>query len=268
MHASRVAHLNDLQNRMSQELASWPRPSYADDGRPFLFFAVFGASTDGLEVSRSRHRCAGVPAGLDLSAYDAQQHADWLDSLRSGYLWEKLQHDDPELARITAGATTCVVLRGEPTDDVTLDYLRDTVGLIQAFFDNGAACLYDPQQLRWWGADEWRKGVFEAAKPVPHRHVVKLVSPMEDGTLWLHTRGMRLFGRPDLSMHAVTPETQPAVVEMFDRLIDLQSAGGVVAHAQPIRMAGMPDGLACFHGGDVDDPEFNNVHIEIGRPAT
>lgn len=248
---------------MTQGLDTWPRPGYVRAGKPFLFFAVFGASSDGLKVSRSRHRCTGVPAGIDLSMFDTHQHGEWLDSLRSGYLWDQLRREDADLALRTAGATTCVVLRGEPSDDTTLDYLRDTIGLIQAFFDNGAISLYDPQQFKWWSADDWRRIVFEAGKPMPHRHVVTLVSPQDGDKVWLHTRGMRQFGRPDLSMHDVSPALRPNAIEMFDRFIDLQAFGAVVADGQPVRMAGMPENRTCRHGGDVDDPDFNNVHIEI-----
>ena len=28
-------------------------------------------------------------------------------------------------------------------------------------------------------------------------------------------------------------------------------------------MSGLPPGGVCLHGGSVDDPDFNNVHIEI-----
>ncbi len=250
-----------------QELASWPRPAYVAAERPFVYLAIFGASMGGPDVSRSRHRCAGVPRGIDISAFDAQRHGAWADSVRSGYLWDKLQREDPALAQAVAGATSWIVLRGEPADDSALDYLRDIVGIVQAFFDNGAACVYDPQQFKWWSAADWRREVFDAGEAVPHRHVVTLMSRMEDGTQWFHTRGMRLFGRPDLSMHGVTADREGAVVKMFDRFIDLHASGGIVPEGQPVRMAGLPDGLACRHAGDIDDPDFNNVHIEIGRPA-
>jgi hypothetical protein len=28
-------------------------------------------------------------------------------------------------------------------------------------------------------------------------------------------------------------------------------------------MRGQPEGLVCHHGGDLDDPDFNNVRVEI-----
>jgi len=252
---------------MTQDLADWRRPHYAPGARPLLFYAVVGAPANGLELSRKRHRCDGVPAGITLSGYDATQHGEWLDSLRSGFAWDELVRDDPVLARRIAGAETCVVLRGEPADDSTLNYLRDAIGVVQAMVEGGAVAVHDPQRLRWWSALEWRARLFEPASLQPHEHVVILASPMDDGTQWFHTRGMRQFGRPDLSMHGVLPAQHDAVIEMFNRFIEMQAGGALVAEGQAIALPGLPDGLACRHRGSVDDLDFNNVHLAIERGA-
>jgi hypothetical protein len=52
---------------------------------------------------------------------------------------------------------------------------------------------------------------------------------------------------------------------MFNRFIGLQTEGGHIPEGQEIRMASLPPGLTCHHGGSLDDPDFNNVHVEI-RP--
>jgi hypothetical protein len=31
-------------------------------------------------------------------------------------------------------------------------------------------------------------------------------------------------------------------------------------------MDSLPAGLMCHHGGSVEDPDFNNVHVEIRWP--
>ena len=253
---------------MPEPLPDWPRPRFAPGGgEPFLFFAVFGASVDGLQVSRNRHRCEGVPAGIDIGVHDAERHAGVLDSFRSGFLWETLEREDAALARTIAAATRCVVLRGSPVDHATLAYLRDVVGLVEALLETGAVGVFDPQRFAWWSPAQWHDRVFEPGRPRVHEHVAILTSPMPDGTDWLHTRGMRQFGRPDLSMHRVDAALRGAAIAMFDRFIELQALGGVVAPGQPIRMAGLPGGLSCHHRGDEDDPDFNNRHIEIEWPA-
>lgn len=81
-----------------------------------------------------------------------------------------------------------------------------------------------------------------------------------------HTRGMRKFGRPDLSAHGVSSRHREAIIELFDRFIEFQAFGGIITEGMEIRMGGLPSGMTCRHGGDLDDPDFNNVHVEITPP--
>jgi len=148
--------------------------------------------------------------------------------------------------------------------DVEPHYLRDAVGFLTYLTDNGAVAILDPQMLRLWSPADWRKELFDPDGPVPHRHVVILTSDEDQpGLLWFHTRGMRKFGRPDLSLHGVAESQRAAVLDLFNRLIELQAMGGIVAEGQDIRLAALPSGMTCHLRGAVDDPDFNNVHIEI-----
>ena len=47
-----------------------------------------------------------------------------------------------------------MVLRGEPADPPTLDYFRDTIGIVTWLLDAGGG-IYDPHMLWLWSADEW-----------------------------------------------------------------------------------------------------------------
>jgi len=139
--------------------------------------------------------------------------------------------------------------------------------------DHGGVCVYDPQMFRWWGLAAWRRQVFEPAGPVHRQHVVILTSGEDtagsrgEPLTWFHTRGMRKFGRPDLSVHGVSPEYHEAVIDLCERFIEFQGLGGVITEGQEIRMRGLPAGMTCRHGGDTEDPDFNNVHVEITPPG-
>jgi hypothetical protein len=93
---------------------------------------------------------------------------------------------------------------------------------------------------------------------------VILVSEEPNGTEWVHTRGLRKFGRPDLSVHGVSLLNKPGVIDLCNRFIELQAFGGAILEGQEIRMQSLPPGMRCHRRGDVDDPDFNNVHVEIG----
>jgi hypothetical protein len=189
--------------------------------------------------------------------------ADFLE----GYAWRRLEAEDPDLAGRVRSSPGCVILRGGLADPPTLDYLRDCVGLLTHLLDNGARAVYDPQTLRWYSPRAWREAIFDPAGPVPRHHVVILWSEEEEGGLaWFHTRGMRKFGRPDLSVRRVGPAFREAVIELCNRFIEHQAFGAVIPEGEPIRMASLPPGGVARHGGSLEDPNFNNVHVEIRWP--
>jgi hypothetical protein len=248
-------------------LPDWKREYHqASDARAFLFYVVFGAKAEDLHLSRSKYRCEGIPNDAELMSYGAAQHPEVLDSFRHGHAWDELVAKSPALANQIATQTECIVLRGAFGDEVTLNYFRDTIGLLTCLLDAGGVAIYDPQGLTWWSPSDWKARIFEPALPRPHEHVVILVSEEYDGTQWFHTRGLRKYGRPDLSLHRVPLKYLDAVVDLFNRFIDFQALGGVIKEGMEIKMQLLPEGMICAHHGNEDDPDFNNAHVEITWP--
>lgn len=250
---------------MPATIPEWPRPHFCEPGgRPFLFYVVYGRFAELPSLSASTYRSAGLPPGLDLSHYGTDNHPNVVNGFREGYLWDELRARDPDLARAVRQSAECLILRGELDDQTDLNYLRDAVGLLTFLLDHGGVTVYDPQMFHWWQPGEWKRRIFEPAEPVPGRHVVLLTSPEAEPSLtWIHTRGLRKFGRPDLSVRGVPARHREAVIDLCNRFIQLQALGGVIAEGQKVRMKSLPSGMRCHHRGDLDDPDFNNVHVEI-----
>ena len=243
---------------------TWDRPHFSPGGgNALLFYVVFGPVDATAPLSRGVYRTERVPETLVIAKYGPDCHPEVLDSFRSGYLWEKLQSEDPALAAHIATQDQCLVIKGTFDDPETLAYLRDTVGLLTHFLDHGGVAIYDPQMFAWWNPAKWKERIFAPAAPVPRHHTVILVSEDDGSTEWLHTRGLRKFGRPDLSIHRVPSNRREAVVDMINRFIEMQAFGGVVPEGHEIKMRSLPAGMRCEHRGDLDDPDFNNVHLEI-----
>lgn len=257
-----------MESKHADQLPSWVRKYYeVPAGNPFVFFVVYGEFPAAPAVSRSKYRYAGIPDGIEVRRYTKQAAPEALARFLDGRPWDDLQTTKPELSVAISRAPECFVIRGEIEDRDNLDYLRDAVGFVTYLLDNGGVCVYDPTMFNWWAPEEWRATAFEPEGPVPRHHVVILVSEeSRSGEFWLHTRGMRKFGRPDLSMRRVTPEHQEAVVDLLNRFIEFLAFGGSVPDGQEIRMASLREGLRCYNRGHVDDPDFNNVHLEILQP--
>ncbi len=249
---------------MTPPLPSWPRPLYRDGGgQPFVFYKLHGDFAAVPPVSRTAHRFAGVPAGLDVRVVTRDQDPSFFGFGLDGVFVHDLA---AETVQALADAPHAMMIRGEVQDAASLDYLRDVIGLCTAMLEGGALAVFDPQLLTWWTPARWREQVFAPAQPEAGRHISILVS--EDGDphhAWLHTRGMRLFGRPDLSIHRVPTELMPAATELCQRFVGMFAAGAIVGDGQPIRMDALPGDWRCFLAGELDDPDFNNVHLELRR---
>ncbi len=250
---------------MAVELESWGRKNFVDGGgEPLLFYVVYGNINRTAPLSRSKYRSQGPPAGLSMMSYGPDQSPEIPGSFQEGFLWDELKTNNPDLANEIQQCDQCLVVRGTPQDSTSLNYLRDTVGLIMYLLDNGACAVYDPQMLRWWSPADWQQQLFAPAQPVARNHSVILVSEEDDPALkWYHTRGMRKFGRPDISVHNVPAELADGVINLVNRLIEHLASGHIVADGQPIRVPSLPAGTIARNAGDLDDPDFNNVHIEI-----
>jgi hypothetical protein len=253
---------------MSTSPSDWSRPYYKQpSGKPFVFYVVYGKFGEMPALSMSKYRSVGVPKGCHLSNYDSQQHAKALATFQDIHVWKEFQKRDASLGKDVSKSTQAMILQGEVDDCPTLNYLRDAIGLLTFLLDHGGIVIFDPQMFHWWPPDEWRARIFDPADSVPTHHVVILTSPEPASSLtWFHTRGMRKFGRPDLSVHHVPAQCHKAVIDMCNRFIEFQAFGGVIEEGQAIKMKTLPKGMICRHGGDLEDPDFNNVHVEITWP--
>lgn len=230
-----------------------------------LFYVVYGAFTNETAVSATTYRTAGLPNGIELRKLTRAQEP--ILPFTDGDFGKVLQKDKPSLFERIDNAPECLTIQGEIADPTDLNYLRDVIGLVTCFMDNGGVAVTDVQQLKFFDAAEWRHELFEPEKPRVHRHISILFSDEETGGgRWFHTRGMRKFGRPDLSLRNVSNQYEKGAIELCNRFIESQALGARTPEGQDIRMASLPDGLVCRHKGRLDDPDFNNVHVEIQFP--
>jgi hypothetical protein len=254
--------------KMQIILADWPSKNFTSGGGDAsLFYVVFGNVNRDNPLSRNKYRFNNIPDGIELMSYGPTTHPEIVKSFFKGFLWEQLEQNQPLLAKKVSEQEHCIIVRGTIPDPKDLNYLRDTIGLITYWLDNGGVCVYDPFMFQWWSPDLWRERIFEPAASVPRHHTLILISCDSDNTEWIHTRGMCKFGRPDLSIHKVNTKYRDAVIDLCNRLIEVQAFGTVISEGYEIRMNSLPAGMRCFHRGKMDDPDFNNVHLEIEWPS-
>ena len=251
---------------LPKELKEWKRARYESGGGDALvLYVVYGYFTNDFKISRTTYRSEGVPRGVALRKLTRAEGP--VLPFTVGDFGRVLGKDNPNLFARVEQAPECLVIQGQIADPPDLNYLRDCVGVIMYLMDSGGVAVTDAQQLRFYDAAQWRREFFEPAALRTSRHVTILVSEEKSNGRWIHTRGMRKFGRPDLSLHNDQEKYEKAAVEMCNRFVELQASGGRIPEGEDIRMNSLPSGLVCHHKGNVDDPDFNNVHVEIQFPS-
>ncbi len=248
---------------MNEDLPDWKRDHYQrGEGRALIYYVVYGEFTNDVTISRSKYRSAGLPTGFKLSKLDRKQQ----DSLpfTDGAFGKGVT--DKELFERIGHAPECMQFYGDIPDPENLNYLRDSVGIVSFLLDHGGFAVCDPQQLELYNRERWQRTIFDGGATNLLKLVKILYSDEADGR-WYHTRGLRKFARPDLSVRGVPGDYSNAVIDLCNRFIQLQQLGGKITDGQEIRIASLPGGLVCHHAGSLEDPDFNNVHVEIQWPA-
>ena len=242
-----------------QELFSWPRPRYERGGGDALvWLEIYGdwAETE-TQVSAAKHNSAGLPDELIAQLLPNDNGAAW-----QGAMADLARQSNPNAWQMALDAPQKLVIRGEISDPKSLDYLRDTIGVVAASLESGGVAVFEPQILTVFGAQGWRDQFF-GAEFEPTNHAIILVTPGDDGRTWLHTRGMRLFGRPDLSCRDVKQGELEGLQSIFNGLMRMMAAGAQIPDGQPVRAANSDEILRCFTRGSLDDDEFNNRHLAL-----
>ena len=239
------------------------REYYQDIGyKPFLFYVIFGVSGEDLEVSQKRHHVDEFPEGLDIRTFTRAANGDWIDGWFSGAYETVLKTADADLFERCRSADKCTVLQGTVINDSTFDYMRNAIGIIQAFIDKGALGILDPQTITLYSPEKWTDRFFE--KDInPQNHVMILYSKEGKG-YWLHTRGMAEFGRPDIGISAV-PEDQ---LHDYEQIINqmIYYGGQGVFFERDTRLHTADGKTYVIHPESVNDFEnddYNNAYYNV-----
>jgi hypothetical protein len=232
-----------------------------------LLYFVFGHFAEQLELDLSAHGSAGLPRGVEMRRVPKAVLAHWDGHPLRGALADILRDGNPAAFEAARKASWCLMLRGELPDADSLAYLRDTLGVVAALLDAGGVAVVDPQILEIFSAADWRARYVGAELAAPRNHVSILCQDDDTGHAWIKTRGMRKFARPGISILKVPRDEMQRAGAVAAKLVDLQARGMRFGDGSTVDVDGLPDGLRVTRGGSLDDPAFNNTHLELVWPA-
>lgn len=230
-----------------------------------MFYVIFGAKEEELEISRERHNLDEVPEGLNMNMFTREQHSEYMDNLIWGTLGKLLKEEQPELYEKIQKENVWAIVNGKIKQDDNLKYLRNTIGVVQAFIDAGAIAVLDMQTFSLYSALEFTEKIFSKDLDI-YSHVKILISKMEDGNIWLHTRGLRKFGRPDISIENVPGSEENKVVRIANQMIYYSSLGGLFNKKVKLHLYKDKEEAVIINPkfvGDYENVDFNNAYCKL-----
>ena len=246
----------------------WSRPHWTrDEAKALLVYFVFGEFAAEPRLDLSAHGSAGLPKGVEIQRIPKDRLAHWEGHPLRGALGEILREGNPDAFDAARKAPECLLLRGELADSDSLAYLRDTLGVVAALLDAGGVTVVDPQILEIFSAADWRARYADGERADSRSHVLVLCSDDADGKAWIKTRGLRKFARPDVSIRNVPQAEVQRAGAIAARLAELQARGMRFGDGSAVDVDGLPGGLRVTRAGSLDDPEFNNSHLELTWPG-
>ena len=239
------------------------RQYYEDIGyKPFLVYLVFGVSGDALEISREKHNVDGIPEGLEFLSLSRHEHAEYIDGIMGDEIGKVLKRANSDLYETCKAADKVVVIKGEVKEDSTLDYMRNTIGIIEAFMDKGAKGVLDLQVFTLYSPEEWT-GRFFGKDVNAQNHVVVMFSKEEDG-YWIHTRGMAEFGRPDYGISNVPEDKLEDYKQVIDQMVFYGGQGLLFKGTAKLHtFNGKTFRVSAEFVNDFENDDYNNAYYNV-----
>ncbi|MEO7072034.1 MAG: hypothetical protein ABI300_03265 [Rhodanobacter sp.] len=249
-------------------IPAWRRPHWqASNEEILLQFYVFG-QFQAVRVPSSGYGSPGLPAGMEATNHAHAALRQWDGYPLKGALGRTFKADAPQAWQRAFDAPEVMVVRGTLQDSPATGYLRDTLGVLAGMLDIGGVAILDPQILELLDADAWRRKYLVVGGAPVRSHLLILCDD-ERGSAhsWVHTRGMRKFGRPDVSIRHVPTRDVDRAGALCEKIAELQALGAHFTDGQTLDIEGAPGGVVIKLGGALEDPNFNNTFVQFDWPA-
>ncbi|OUM58800.1 hypothetical protein PIROE2DRAFT_15853 [Piromyces sp. E2] len=236
------------------------RPYYENlNTHPYIYYVVFGVKDKELNISKERHRIEGIPEGLNITLLTEEKNGEYMNSLINNTIGNLMKKDNLKLYKEVIKTKNWAVINGTIVKDENLNYMKDVIGIVQAFLETGAIGVLDLQIISLYSSDEWKNKIF-IPKFNPCSHVNILCTDIDKEIIWLHTRGLRKYGRPDVSIENVNKSNIDDPIDIINQIIIYSSKGSFFRNSSKLHTSkGKTFIINLTFIEDYDNVDFNNA---------
>jgi hypothetical protein len=225
--------------------AVWPRVNYTTGGGPAEIALIALSSRrlpDPLPVSRRVHGMpddGDGPGAIALVARDRAEDPTWFVDQVVGPFAELIAADlGPSVAATALAAEHVYVIEGELADPDDLGHVQAAWALAKCVCEEGAAIVVDVYAARAHLGSEVAALPPDRAFDVMHE-VTLFFDETGDGTLAAWSLGLRKFGRPDIVVLGIAPDTATDAALLLRDVANTLASGELI---EPGDEVGAPDG--------------------------
>lgn len=248
---------------------SWSRPKWQErQQQAKVCYVIIGSPhRTGLKVKKSRHHIDRLEPELEVTLHQRYEDETWFTS------WFDFPGADLDgtfgpAAKLIRDFDQLTIVRGEFSDRDSLDFLRNSLGVVSAIVDNNAIGVFDMYAVQWWTPEQWLESFVSRSEFLLQDHLSIIVSNDDEvGTeLWMHTRGMCKFARPDLQVKHVEEPHVNNTARLLHQIGEYLATGADITDGHTLN-PGPFERLVSFveSPDDTDDdaPHFSNSCLEV-----
>jgi hypothetical protein len=190
--------------------------------------------------------------------------------LIEGPISEILAEQHHATVKASINANQAILINAEqsnPSEGLDV-YLNCQIELHSILLTEGCISIVDLNTATIYSSELWLKqvgadlidGLFKIQD-----HIIITTILQDNGLVWMHSKGMIKFGKPELSIHDLQEEELIQFCDLFNEIAqEIVTTNTIPKHDQIVRLNHKLLNFKAYHCGSYSDEEFwNNVHIEF-----
>jgi hypothetical protein len=258
---------------MSHLTQQWTRDHWQAGGSDAtVFYYIVGASSQPIIKLNADHGIGAIPPELEVTVHTLDKGSHYFDIFQPP-MGLQIERVFGATAPSVRNAKTITVMKGTFKDPQSLEYLRAAGIMASAIAENSAVAVFDLLGTRWFTPEKWRSiyAINSKFNFSNHVSVVATNDARFHPGIWMHTRGMKKFGRPEIQVRHipaadnVRSQSLDAAYNVISSIGEQLALGATLSDGAKIHLPGYKTKISiiAYPDDSHSDGHFLNASLQI-----